>query len=81
LLSSVLNRDVGKVWFTLEARLWNGENGYETLNDIVFPITMLTLTAFALVVGSFAGASIIAALAGSMTGRVLTIGKVRIQNS
>lgn len=76
----MLCREVGKVWFTLEAKLWNGENGYDTFQDIVFPITIITLTALTLLAGGIASASFLASLAGisSTAGKLFLIGKVII---
>jgi len=64
----------------LEARLWNGENGYDTMQDIVFPIAMITIATLTLLAGSIASANFVAALAGitSTAGKILTIGKVII---
>ncbi|OXA60227.1 uncharacterized protein LOC110842607 [Folsomia candida] len=75
-----IEREVGKVWFTLEAKLWNGENGYDTFQDIVFPITIITLTALTLLAGGIASASFLASLAGisSTAGKLFLIGKVII---
>lgn len=74
------HREVGKVWFTLEARLWNGENGYDTFQDIVFPITVITLTALTVIAGGLASASFLATVAGitSTAGKLFVIGKVII---
>lgn len=68
------------MWFSLEARLWNGDNGYDTLTDIVFPITIITLTALTIVAGGIASASFIGGLAGitSAAGKLFVIGKVII---
>jgi len=59
-----VQREVGKVWFTLEAKLWNGNNGYDTLEDIVFPITMITLAALTVLAGGIATSGLLASLAG-----------------
>ncbi|CAL8069573.1 unnamed protein product [Orchesella dallaii] len=38
-------RKVGKVLFTLEAKLWNGENTYDEVRDIIAPLTMISSAA------------------------------------
>lgn len=38
-------RKVGKVLFTVEAKLWNGDNAYDEVRDIIAPITMISSAA------------------------------------
>ncbi len=41
----VFYRKVGKVLFTIEAKLWNGDNTYDEVRDIIAPITMISSAA------------------------------------
>lgn len=36
---------MGKVLFTVEAKLWNGDNTYDEVRDIIAPITMISSAA------------------------------------
>lgn len=38
-------RQVGKIWFSLEAKLWNGLNEYDDFSEIVAPISTISSAA------------------------------------
>lgn len=49
---------IGKFWYTIEARVWTGNNNYNAIRDTVVPISIVVITA-----ASFAASAVIRSMA------------------
>jgi len=72
-------RDVGKISFSLEARLWNGLNDYDDFSEIVAPISSISSAAVSSLRGLAANAGLVNQLVDEdkLKDRVL-MGKVKL---
>lgn len=69
---------MGKVLFTVEAKLWNGDNTYDEVRDIIAPITMISSAALSGARGLAAMASGHAAEEMKNRNQLFSLGKVLI---